>query len=1636
MSSPNPQSPRQWNPESRVANRFVLKEPMGHGASGAVWRARDRWTQTDCAIKTLDTPHDRVPDEVAVLSSLRHPNLANIRDYLPGERPAFTMDLVHGQDLSDLGGSCDAATLARVAADCLDAVAFLHGRGLLHRDIKPQNIRVTPEGRAVLLDLGFAILARDAASDLSGTPAWLAPEVVAGQPQSPASDLYALGASLLTAADGGAREALGSWAARLSAQDPDHRPSAAQARTALRKLMDEIGAPPVLLGPRLVGREQEMAVIQSLVGALMDDETPEPSLLVLQGTPGSGRRRLLTAARHRAQLLGVPALDLTQVRVEDAEGEGAMDVSPGELVARRATAAVRRISHITQDHDGKLMLCVDLVDDPRGHDLLHHLMAHRPDAPLLVVVRAMPDDPQVDSVLSRLGDRGRRLEADPLSDAALCTLVRDALVLEDGSDAEEVAMAIKARASALPGPFLGALHALAAMSGVSTTARGATLTVPRDQVPVPGADTARELLDDLPATTGRALRMLAALQTAAGPVTRHALGMDGDSVRLLLGRGMITQTWSDGVAWTSPTLPMETEDLDPELHLAVARAAESAASELGTRGPRIAAWHQLQAAPDPAALDHALALAEQALLAGEISEARKLLHATGRAETDLVEKRHDAAVMLARVDASLGDGDGARWSVALAEDTARGPEAKARAAALRGEVHRLLGEIAEATRALDEAVGLGLDGDDLARSLRIRAVCRLQSGATDEALDDADRAAEVAESPRERAACLGTRAQVLHRAGDTDRAMAAVEAAMEASDQAGPMGTLPAGLLQLRGLVRAAGGESAAAIIDLENATAAFRAAEHLINLANTLNNLALMYERSGRMDAAATTHEESLAIRARVGDAVGMATSQVNRGTLMIRSGHMQEAVNELDAGLQEFTRLGHPRGRVAALTGLAERALVLADTDTARAHAQEARALATASGFTAERSATELILAEAMVLDQKPEPPALDLLTHDEAAKPQRPARLHSLRARLHARADDLPAAKEEARRAVDAARQPEDVVTAMAALHACGLLGDKERPALARAVDAVHSPHTQLEGTLLLAAGFPDTVDQRSIANALERSLQHLNPEEALTMYNGRWHEQIQQTLDLLRDDGGEVSVQALEGLIGVTRMLADNGKPNDVLQEILDAAIQLAEAEHGFVVLREQDDFSCAAARSAEGKSIKVPKRLLSSTIILDVLANGRPITTGNARTDSRFGGMLSVNNLKLKSVACLPFTAAGQVRGAIYLDHPGREDLFSDTRIKVLSSFADHAALVFQRSEDEAEIRDLNLRLKQQLKHERKQRCAVSEELRAKGMSKDSDPIIAESPSMRAVLETVNRVAMTGIPVLIVGDTGTGKDLIAREIHARSERSDGPFISENCAAIPAGLLEAEVFGAKRGAYTGAINDRPGLMSLAATGSLFLDEVGDMPMELQSKLLRALEDGSIRPLGSGDRVKTDFRLITATNRDPEELRAGERFRPDLFYRIGGTVIDLPPLKDRPEDVAAFIDRYGAARGRDDRPLTPSTRRKLLAYDWPGNFRELQNEMARLHALVETGPIEEQLLSDRIRTHRAKAPEDIPYDLKSVRKWAIARALQDSDGAKDEAARRLGVSRSTLYQELKRFDLGAHVRAYKRRSAKDRC
>ncbi len=475
---------------------------------------------------------------------------------------------------------------------------------------------------------------------------------------------------------------------------------------------------------------------------------------------------------------------------------------------------------------------------------------------------------------------------------------------------------------------------------------------------------------------------------------------------------------------------------------------------------------------------------------------------------------------------------------------------------------------------------------------------------------------------------------------------------------------------------------------------------------------------------------------------------------------------------------------------------------------------------------------------------------------------------------------------------------------------------------------------------------------------------------------------------------------------------------LLEAMLDAVIEVTSAEKGLILLND-DAFvgggadgrageqaqsrpaRVRASRNVRREAIAETSDAISDSIVRKVVETGRPVIVSDALSDAQFGSSESVLALRLSSVMCAPLVSQGHVQGVLYVGNDQVKGLFQRSQLDVLSIFAAQASLILQ-----------NALLLNALR-------ADKEKLVAELKDKRFGEIIGACPSMLEVFRKLQKVATTDISVLITGETGTGKELIAREVHRRSGRASGPFVVINCGAIPESLIESELFGHVKGAFTGAVASRPGKFQVANGGTLFLDEIGELPLNLQVKLLRALQERVVFRVGDSKPEKVDIRIVAATNRVlEEEIRAG-RFREDLYYRLNVVNIYLPPLRERGDDVLiiakALLSKHAEELGSHVQGFTPQALAAIKKSPWPGNIRQLENRIKKGLVLCEKA----LLTPEDLDLGKDEDSSILPLEKakEEFQRRYVLEVLERNNGNRTQTARDLGVDPRTIFRYLER-------------------
>jgi Nif-specific regulatory protein len=463
--------------------------------------------------------------------------------------------------------------------------------------------------------------------------------------------------------------------------------------------------------------------------------------------------------------------------------------------------------------------------------------------------------------------------------------------------------------------------------------------------------------------------------------------------------------------------------------------------------------------------------------------------------------------------------------------------------------------------------------------------------------------------------------------------------------------------------------------------------------------------------------------------------------------------------------------------------------------------------------------------------------------------------------------------------------------------------------------------------------------------------------------------------------------------------------ELQREILNSIFEVVPVDRGAILLSQgENEFSSLYGRDREDENKAVH---ISRTVVDKVLAEGVAILSNDIRTSETLSTAESLIAAQISSLMCAPLILLEKTVGVVYLDTSDPTVRFDSGHLQLLAGIAGIAAVSLENARQMEWLEGENNRLRSTLAIEHN--------------------MVGESPAMGEIYDFIERVAPRDSAVLICGESGTGKELAAHAIHTNSPRAVKPFVVINCAALAETLLESELFGHERGAFTGAITQKKGKLEVAHGGTVFLDEIGELAPPLQSRLLRFLQDHKIERLGSTRSIALDVRVVAATNRNLEEAIANGTFRADLYHRLNVVKVTMPPIRERREDIpllaSYFVAKYSKACKRTVNGVSPAARALLQSYDWPGNVRELENAIERAVVLGSADVIETDDLPERVleSANSGKVPMAKYYEaIKQAKRELILNALEQANGNYTEAANALGVHPNNLHRLIRTLEL----------------
>ena len=1671
---------------------------LARGGGGEVWVAQRSGGQDEDLVIKIALAEDvmiealrREWDNLFDIPSAALPLPVAWLDASDDGRPGIVMERRAGRPLGEAlrGASPDFA--AQVIAGALDALVALHAAGLVHGDLHPDNVLVDDAANVSLLDLGLSQAPGDLPAHGAGLPAFAAPERLRGEGVDARDDLFSLAASAWHALVG--EHPFRDYPAFMPARHD--RPSAVSGE--LASLLDVLSA---WLSPARELRPVSADVARREWSSLVEgDAAGGSSAAVMQrpwrwgrwkepalpqandgavqwvtGPSGSGRSGALRAVEAQARRRGA-ATRVAWLRP-----------APGDYDALAALEAdVQRLTgplpELEQSADAATSFGLGERGGPAGASMQRRVERARralgPDAWLLVDdfdllnealqtalagQRTMAGGSRL-IVAAGSAPAGRtRFElpaavADEVSlamnaatgrshDLELCRAVADAV----GADRAAIAPMMERLAAdghvheehGRVSPAVTGDELVAACRALADELSGETAAA------LPDSDVLQRLLahvavsdvchpgrggDPAPQADAAALAAMRAVRRMPGGAFAVSSGRHREYLLNALDDTLIAEAARDRAAWLADRAPIEALELrvlsgarsGDKLPKAIdvvrgcdvltnsaqpGRAARLAAGWLGAssgrRGKRtvtVAAMHaavargRLQEVEELAATltkteaanaQVQLALADRAFRAGDYPAASTCAQAAA-ADAGTNDALLAAASMIEAFAATWqGDLDGAAGAIT------RGRNAKPNAA------------VADQFSYL-EALANYYRGDLVAA----RAVF---------AKLDESHAAAV------RAAAAAGVGLCAHRDGDLKQARQSYD--------------------RSRRLAEVAGDRS---------------------RVLNMTMNIAVLDHEAGDLGAALSGYERVIDDARRLGNRGALVRSLNNRGNLLTLIGDHDRAETDLEAALSALQEVGNQylEGNVHCL--LAEIARKSSKPQVARDRIGRAVEALTAAAAEAELLEIRIEQAE-IALASGDIDSARDIAsqTLDEAvrlANDEVRARAAWLLARceLLALGADLRSASEPLREIADK-------------LADCAAAVPDGKPLLRVAIDTDRAVVAALIGDVPAAVELA-----RDALARLDRVAATLDPSDASIFRGGIVHAPRISLLRLVANMQAmsasttaaptvNLGTALMGTVLALNRRLSGEHDLPRLLEVLMDAAVTLTGAERGFLVLDDraapkavsdmsragEPELRVAIARNLDQENLRKAAHKLSWSVAVRVFEDGDRMVTTDASVDPRLAEQASVHAANLRSILCVPLALRGRTIGVLYVDNRFTSGAFSQDHASVLEALAAQAAIAihtarlitrYSRSQKQleaskAEVEELNEQLKEDLSSTEEALHSARQALDAQRLEierrSDYGQIKGESQPLRRLFSLMDRVRKHDFPVVVIGESGTGKELVARAIHFTGARRRGPFVAINCGAVPENLLESELFGHVRGAFTGAVAERDGLFVSADRGTLFLDEVGEMPLAMQVKLLRVLQSGEVQAVGGARLRKVDVRVLAATHRDLDQMVADGTFREDLLYRLRVVQLRVPPLRERVDDLPLLCEHFLTANREaglgDVERITPAAFAVMRGYGWPGNIRELETFLKSACLFADGNELDVSDVHSLVEKNRRAAVTSgatkavdagisgvfATGSMADIELAIIADRLDRLGGNKSRTAESLGIDRGTLYTKLRRL------------------
>lgn len=1586
------------SPQRLVAYRYQVLKPLGKGGLAHTFLVQDLLFDRQVVLKTVplgNTAHtEMLKREFRLLRGLVHPNLPEVFD-VGVQRDSddqqgfwfYSLRFIEGVMLHDFVRGKRWHDVHPVFIDITRALMFLHTLGVRHGDIKPANILVNDGGHASLIDLscGAQQNLQHLQRNMSGTLGFVAPEVLSGSVPDARADLYALGVTMrhvLKAVGGEVPAEIHVICDRLTQKDPAQRPAEA------KELLEMWGAPAeqvpaaLLLKSSFVGRDDQLKELLCFVDRAFNEDKA-PKLACVQGPHGVGSTRLLEEAKWRLQeTLDVVTLD---VRSPDAV-RSALSRTGIELpVCMSVTTLVEAYQQLIKSGSRWVFICdgVEMLD---GHNLK-----------LLQAFARLIDSSSTLTLLvgSHQAWQVSFAKVHPLQITPLPVEVVEQWIKPLGTLLD--AAALHRVSQGLP----------AAMLACCLDSRDQSLGSKSMQDWSP-----RQRFMELTPEAQRFLARIAIWGEFSVEFMRSADDDERNQLSSLVAANWIERR-ADG--WVGAPL-LNMLDLEDVMNRGVLNVLHQECVDTLKL--------HLKSCPESVSDAYRAQLCLHQVKVGQHNEGIALLE-NAKSSTRVWEKAADSmlsdtrdaktCVACARFFSRTGHHSRVIAALMKAKRLRAGTKFDAEMETLAGSALAALGKTRPAERRLTRA--LRLEKDSAARMMLNKefGLVLLREGRANEALPIT--LAALRKPHLNSAIALELLCNAAISLAYLSRFEESATYALQAINlsEEPMLEPLRFRALSARALLSFRQGFYAKAVGDYGEALGLARGLRLDDKVLPLFVSYATSCQQIGMLSQALDAYQHAYALAAALGESSRKARVSYNLATIYISLGQLDRA--KAWATQSHSAGLGLELEAIAfgSQFALAEIAFYQGEFQHAESVVTKALAEFNTSG---SRESIEASLLQAQIqlrvgfLDRA----ASSLVQCEQALNKVNAKDLSALLNILYAELAIARSAFAQVRTYAQSAladvlntgqkdRVAEIYMRAAAIQHA---LGETQT-----AQDHREQAHALIQE---MAASLPATYRQ-----AFE---QHPRWTPQL---GGTWSSPRIQAPDLAQEVG------KLRRLLEINRRINSVTTTQAVLQSALDAAIELTGAERGFLILNERSVATNASQRSSLSVSVfrnmdqtAVTKsaKEFSYTIASQVIISGKPLLSLDALSDNNLSQQVSVHALNLKSVLCVPVRTEKGVLGALYLDDRVRTASFNEHDADLVIAVADQVGIALTKAtlldqlkhraeELENEKHDI-VRALEDTEHqlERLQRVFSDHAERNRYLQ-----LVGESSAMWRLYDLLDRIVDVEATVLISGESGTGKEMVARALHAHGSRSQRPFVPLDCGAVPTSLIEAELFGYKKGAFTGASRDHDGVFVAAHQGTLFLDEIGELPLEAQSKLLRVLQEREVKPLGANSARKFDVRLLCATNRDLHQQVAAGQFREDLYYRIAVIEASLPPLRDRLEDIPLLVEHILHKQATNSKTKVPELSqealRSLFSYHWPGNVRQLENVLVRAALLANDGVIQGSdiaLGKPVTATVNGVVPE----------KQRIRAALSATSWNVVEAAKLLAIPRATFYRKLRRHGL----------------